>query len=315
MSEFPKFRQDDYPKLFLEQTDKELPKTLDSNFRYTHFKTIARGGKSLIQSCQDSHLGRVVCYKSLLPEFVDDSIEQKRLLREARVSAMLQHPNTMPTYELGRNRKGHCYFTMKLVHGYTFREIIDYRQRYDTSQLVDILIQVAHALEYAHAHGVVHRDIKPENILVGPFGEVLLLDWGLAKVRSQDGEESDIDEVMPKSGSPDKTMTGYQKLQGTVSYMSPEQIDKAPDIDGKTDIYSLGLLLYEVMTGILPVTGDAVDKVIASVRNEVPKPPSELVISEIPKVLENAIMSCLEKDRADRMQSAGELVRLLKQAY
>ena len=110
-------------------------------------------------------------------------------------------------------------------------------------------------------------------------------------------------------------MTGYQKLQGTVSYMSPEQIDKAPDIDGKTDIYSLGLLLYEVMTGILPVTGDAVDKVIASVRNEVPKPPSELVISEIPKVLENAIMSCLEKDRADRMQSAGELVRLLKQAY
>ena len=119
VSKFPKFKQADYPKLYLEQTDKELSKNSQSNFRYAYFKTIARGGKSLIQSCKDMHLGRVVCHKSLLAEFADDAIEQKRLLREARVSAMLQHPNTMPTYELGRNRQGHYYFTMKLVHGYT----------------------------------------------------------------------------------------------------------------------------------------------------------------------------------------------------
>ena len=162
MTDYPKFKADDYPSIYIEETDKDLAQKLNPNFRYAYFKKIAKGGKSLIQSCKDMHLNRVIAHKSLLPEFAADPIEQKRLLREARVSAMLQHPNTMPTYELGRNRKGHYYFTMKLVHGYTFREIINYRERYDLSQLLDIVTQVAHALEYAHTHGVVHRDIKPE---------------------------------------------------------------------------------------------------------------------------------------------------------
>ncbi|MBX2847778.1 MAG: serine/threonine protein kinase [Acidiferrobacterales bacterium] len=312
MSEFPKFKQADYPKLYIEQTDKELPEKIDSNFRYAYFKTIARGGKSLIQSCKDMQLGRVICYKSLLPEFADDPIEQKRLLREARVSAMLQHPNTMPTYELGRDSKGHYYFTMKLVHGYTFREIINYRERYDIGQLVDIIIQVAHALEYAHTHGVVHRDIKPDNILVGPFGEVLLLDWGLAKVRSEDGQLSDFDESDSSVSAQDQSMTGFQKLQGTVSYMSPEQIDKAPDIDGRTDIYSLGAVLYEALTGQLTVTGDTADKVIDSVKNDQPPLPSQLVSVKMPKLLEKTVMQCLEKDSNNRIQTARELIRLLK---
>lgn len=312
MSEFPKFRQADYPNLYTEQTDKALAKKVDQNFRYAYFKTIAKGGKSLIQSCKDMHLGRVICYKSLLPEFADDVIEQKRLLREARVSAMLQHPNTMPTYELGRNNKGHYYFTMKLVHGYTLREIINFRERYDISQLVDIVIQVAHALEYAHAHGVVHRDIKPENILVGPFGEVLLLDWGLAKVRSEAGESSNFDQAESNVGSEDLSMTGFQKLQGTVCYMSPEQINKAPDIDGRTDIYSLGAILYEALTGQLPTKGETADQVIASTLNENPALPSELVSIKIPRVLEQTIMLCLEKDSEHRIQRASELIRLLK---
>lgn len=311
MSDFPKFKQADYPTLYLEQTDKELPKELDPNFRYSHFKTIAKGGKSLIQSCKDMHLGRVICYKSLLPEFANDPIEQKRLLREARVSASLQHPNTMPTYELGRDRRGHYYFTMKLVHGYTFREIIEYRERYDIGQLVDIVIQVAHALEYAHTHGVVHRDIKPANILVGPFGEVLLLDWGLAKVRSEQGGESELDES--NISAEDQSMTGFQKLQGTVSYMSPEQIQKESTIDGKTDLYSLGILLYEAVTGKTPATGDTADQVIESTLNKEPPPPSEVASIAIPKVLDKTIMQCLQKDRAYRVQSASELIRLLKQ--
>lgn len=314
MSKFPKFKQADYPKLYLEQTDKELSKNSQSNFRYAYFKTIARGGKSLIQSCKDMHLGRIVCHKSLLAEFADDAIEQKRLLREARVSAMLQHPNTMPTYELGRNRQGHYYFTMKLVHGYTFREIIDFRERYDITQLLDIIVQVAYALEYAHTHGVIHRDVKPENILVGPFGEILLLDWGLAKVRSEDGEASEIDDIDPAAAPTELSMTGFQKLQGTVCYMSPEQALRAPDIDGRTDIYSLGVLLYEAITGDTPAQGISMDKLLASVKNDVPTAPSALSGSmPITKELEKTIMQCLHKDPQYRMPNVGELIRQLKQ--
>lgn len=313
MSDFPKFKQADFPELYLEQTDKDLSQSLGANFRYAYFTTIAKGGKSLIQSCKDLHLGRVVCYKSLRPEFADDPIEQKRLLREARVSAMLQHPNTMPTYELGRDQKGHYYFTMKLVHGYTFREIMNYRERYDLSQLLDIVIQVAYALEYAHTHGVVHRDIKPDNILVGPFGEVLLLDWGLAKVRSEDGSTAAFDELDSLASSEDKSMTGFQKLQGTVCYMSPEQMEKAPDIDGRTDIYSLGVLLYEAITGRTAAVGDTVDQVIASTKNDVPPTPSELTKLPVPALLDKLIMHCLQKNPDDRPQTMAEVIRTLKQ--
>ena len=268
----------------------------------------------MIQSCKDMHLGRVVCHKSLLAEFADDAIEQKRLLREARVSAMLQHPNTMPTYELGRNRQGHYYFTMKLVHGYTFREIIDFRERYDITQLLDIIVQVAYALEYAHTHGVIHRDVKPENILVGPFGEILLLDWGLAKVRSEDGEASEIDDIDPAAAPKELSMTGFQKLQGTICYMSPEQVLRAPDIDGRTDIYSLGVLLYEAITGDTPAQGNSMDKLLASVKNDVPAAPSALPGSmPIAKELEKTIMQCLHKDPQSRMPNVGELIRQLKQ--
>ena len=313
MSDFPKFKQADFPELYLEQTDKDLSKSFGANFRYAYFTTIAKGGKSLIQSCKDLHLGRVVCYKSLRPEFADDPIEQKRLLREARVSAMLQHPNTMPTYELGRDQKGHYYFTMKLVHGYTFREIMNYRERYDLSQLLDIVIQVAYALEYAHTHGVVHRDIKPDNILVGPFGEVLLLDWGLAKVRSEDGTTAAFDELDSLASSEDKSMTGFQKLQGTVCYMSPEQMEKSPDIDGRTDIYSLGVLLYEAITGRTAAVGDTVDQVIASTKNDVPPTPSELTKLPVPALLDKLIMHCLQKNPDNRPQTMAEVIRTLKQ--
>lgn len=313
MSEFPKFRQDDYPSLYIEQTDKDLAQHINPNFRYSHFKTIAKGGKSLIQSCRDQHLGRVICYKSLLPEFANDPIEQKRLLREARVSASLQHPNTMPTYELGRDRKGHYYFTMKLVHGYTFREIINYRERYDISQLLAIIVQVAHGLEYAHTHGVVHRDIKPENILVGPFGEVLLLDWGLAKVRSETGEISDFDLTESNASAKDQSMTGYQKLQGTVCYMSPEQINKQVDIDGRTDIYSLAAILYEALTGELTTKGETANQVIEWTLNNPPPSISELSKIKIPAVIEKTVMRCLEKDPDNRIQTAAEFIRILKQ--
>ncbi|MDC1436252.1 serine/threonine protein kinase [Gammaproteobacteria bacterium] len=311
---FPALQQE-YASVYLEDTDKALPEKINNNTRYAYFKTIAKGGKCLIQACKDLHLSRVICYKSLLPEFADDPIEQQRFLREARVSAMLQHPNTIPTYELGRDNQGHYYFTMKLVHGYTLREILDYRERYDLNQLVEVIIQVAYAIEYAHAHGVVHRDVKPENILVGPFSEVVLMDWGLAKVWKKDGSDAALTEDNKDTISDDLSITRRGKLQGTIIHMSPEQIDKDPNIDGRTDIYSLGTILYEILTGSSPSTGDTMNQMIDSVKNQEPVPPSEASKFHVPALLDKATMACLKKKPDDRLQSANELIRLLQEDW
>ncbi len=316
MTAFPEPPSDDYAILYLENTDKELPLKLNQNMRYAYFKTIARGGKAIVHSCKDLHLSRTICYKNLRPEFADDPIEQKRFLREARVSALLQHPNTVPTYELGRNNKGHYYFTMKLVSGYTLREILDYRERYDLKQLINVIIQIANALEYAHSHRVIHRDIKPENILVGPFGEVLLLDWGLAKVWNADATSTEIPEDHQfKSNEKISSITDSEKLQGTITYMSPEQIKRDPNIDFRTDIFSLGVVLFEILAGRPPTTGETIDEIIYQTTNETPERPSTLTNAHVPALLENVAMRCIEKSIDKRMSSCAELVRLLEEEW
>jgi eukaryotic-like serine/threonine-protein kinase len=299
--------------VFLEDTDRPLPEVLNPNTRYMFIREIAKGGKSLIQSCKDLYLSRVVAYKTLRPEFAHDEIENTRLLREARVSALIQHPNTLPIYEIGRDRKGHYYFTMKLIHGYTLREILDFRERYDLTQLIEVIAQIAHALAYAHAHGIAHRDIKPENILVGPYSEVLLLDWGLAKVWSKDGRTSDDEthDVMALHNS-DKSMTGHGKLQGTLCYMSPEQIRRDPDISFSTDIYSLGSVLYELLTGQTPFESDLTYEILDMVQNKVPPKPSEISKYPIPKMLEKLCMQCLAKDPGGRPASMKDFIQVLQ---
>jgi serine/threonine protein kinase len=306
----------EYGDVFIEDTDKPLPEVLNPNTRYMFLSTIAKGGKSLIKSVKDMHLNRVVAYKTLRSEFINDEIENTRLLREARVSAMLQHPNTVPTYEVGRDNHGHYYFTMKLVHGYTLREILDYRERYDLTQLMEVVEQIAHALSYAHEHGVAHRDIKPENILVGPYNEVLLLDWGLAKVWGRDGRSID-DEVEEASviDTRDKTITGLGKLQGTLCYMSPEQIKRDPKISFATDTYSLGSVLYEVLTGKPPFNSEMTYEVLDMVENQQPVKPSEITKYPIPKVLEKLCLKSLNKDPAARPATMKEFLRVLEQDW
>lgn len=304
----------EYSSVFLEETDKPLPQKIDPNLRYAFFSTIATGGKSLIKSCKDLHLSRFVCYKTLRPEFADDEVEQQRLIREARVSAMLQHPNTIPTYELGRDKKGNPYFTMKLVHGYTLRELLDYRDRYDLTQLIEVLLQIALCLAYAHKHGVAHRDIKPENILAGPYGEVLLLDWGLAKVWHPDGLSAEEGEGQTAEIR-DITLTGAGKAQGTPHYMSPEQANQDPTINHRTDVFSLGAIMYEILCGEKPAKGEKVHHIIESVLNEKPEKPSSIVQTRVPALLEKVTMRCLEKDPEQRFQSMDEVVRLLQQDW
>lgn len=307
--------QDKYPVVHIEDTDLDLPEHVrNSDLRYTQFKTIARGGKCLIQSCKDFHLSRVVAHKSLLKEIANDPFEQKRFLREARVTAMLQHPNTIPIYELSRNNKGHYFFTMKLVEGYTLREVQDLAKQegtqavdgYGFHRMVTILIQVANALDYAHSHGVVHRDIKPANILMGPFGEVLLLDWGLAKVWSEEPEE--VPE-MPMLMNSNPALTAQGKLQGTAHYMSPEQIEGSRDIDHRSDIYSMGAVLYEILAGRTTFTGDNLNKILEEVKHNDPPRPSEVALDrDIPPQLEEICMKCIAKNPDQRIQSARRLV-------
>ena len=301
-------------KLYLEDTDKSLPEKLNPNTRYAFFSTIATGGKSVIKSCKDLHLGRTICYKTLRSEFIDDPVENMRLLREARISAMLQHPNTVPTYEIGRDNRGNYYFTMKLVHGYTLRELLDYRERYDLSQLIEVLIQVARALGYAHTHGVVHRDVKPENILVGPFGEVLLLDWGLAKVWNKEGDAPSGEDQIEERDA-DVGLTGQGKLQGTVMYMSPQQVDRNPDIDGSSDLYSFGAVLYEVLTGRTPFIGDRVHLLLDQIRSEAPAEPKSIEGCNVPDLLSELAVNCLKKDPNERPESAEQVIRCLQENW
>lgn len=308
-----KFQQPpkEYGGVFLEDTDRPLPEVLNPNTRYMFLSTLAKGGKSIIRTCRDMHLSRVVVYKSLRPEFIDDPIEQRRLLREARVSALLQHPNTVPVYEIGRDREGHIYFTMKLVHGYTLREIMDFRERYDLIQLMEVIEQIAHGLNYAHDHGVAHRDIKPENILVGPYGEVLLFDWGLAKVWKKDGTSVKEPEPGKSAEGSKKTLTGHGKLQGTPIYMSPEQIRRDPDISFATDIYSLGVVLYELLAGRVPIDADKTYEIIEAVQNQQPVRPTTFSKYPVPKMLENLAMQCLHKNPAKR-PTIKEFIQILQ---
>ncbi len=311
--------QDNYPSVHIEDTDLDLPSHVrTADMRYTQFKTIAKGGKCLIQSCKDYHLSRIVAHKSLLKEIADDPFEQKRFLREARVTAMLQHPNTIPIYELSRDNRGKYYFTMKLVEGYTLREVIDMSieegtqavDGYGFHRMVTLLIQVANALDYAHSHGVVHRDVKPANILMGPFGEVLLLDWGLAKVWSEAPEETPD---MPLLTDVDPSLTAQGKLQGTAHYMSPEQVEQSQDIDHRSDVYSMGAVLYEILAGRTTFEGEKVAEVLAQVRNDMPPPPSEVAEDrDIPPALEEIVMQCVAKDPDERIQSARKLVAQLR---
>ena len=313
---FPEPPKENLATLYIEDTDAPIAGRTEGT-RYAYFKTIARGGQSIIQSCKDLRLSRVVCYKTLRPEFSDDPPYRQRFLREARVTAMLVHPNTVPVYDLGEDRRGRLYFTMKFVHGYTFREILNYRERYDLNQLVGVLLQIVRALDYAHTHGVTHRDVKPENILVGPFGEVLLMDWGLAKVRRRSPSPEPI-ETPSKSmmgGRRPSTLTDHGQLHGTLSYMSPEQIKRDPSIDGRSDIFSMGAVLYEVLTGQVPATGETMDEVMNAVLTQQPGPPSQVAKYGVPELLEDICLKCLAKNPDDRMPSAEQLVRELSENW
>ena len=223
--------------------------------RYVSGALLGKGGMGEVRLFHDRRIGRDVAQKTLRQEISKSRLSFERFLREARVQGQLEHPAVVPVYDLAVDPQGGVFFTMKRVRGTPLDEILDAREagqsneRFNRRKLLSAFVQICLAIEFAHLRGVLHRDLKPANIMLGDFGEVLVLDWGLAKLIDADDPVSD--EVPPSSGhsfDSKSTPTLAGSVLGTPGYMSPEQARGDTDgLDGRTDVYSLGAILFEIV--------------------------------------------------------------------
>ena len=290
---------------------------------------IGRGGIGRVLVAFDEHVGRQVAVKELLSDGVGsrpttpgtDAVTRTsalaaRFLREARVTGQLEHPNIMPVYEVGQRPGGAYYYTMKLVRGRTLADALAAcRSLGDRLKLLHHYVDLCNAVAYAHDRGVIHRDLKTENTMLGEFGETVLIDWGLAKVKGKrDFRGAEIErevQVLHDEGT-GKTMDG--SAIGTPAYMSPEQADGAiDDIDERSDVWSLGAVLYELLTGKPPFEGVTPFEVIGKVLKDEVVPPRALN-DAIPAELSAVAEKALTRDKKGRYQSASDLAAEI-QAY
>jgi tRNA A-37 threonylcarbamoyl transferase component Bud32 len=278
--------------------------------RYSRTKLHATGGMGRVWQARDDCVGRQVALKELKPEREDDPELRARFLAEARITGQLEHPGIVPVYEVVERDGEAPFYTMRLVSGRTLSEAVaEFHGRWggpDEVALRDLLgafVSVCNTLAYAHSRGVVHRDLKPLNVVLGPFGEVVVLDWGLAKVLGAGAEEPAV-RPLP-GGEPEATQEG--QLVGTLGYMAPEQArGEVGRIDARTDVFGLGAVLYEVLTGRPPyVAKDTLELLLLAGEARV-KPPRRLA-GWIPAPLEAVCLKALQARPEDRYQSAAEL--------
>lgn len=234
--------------------------------RYVERELLGRGGMGEVHLRRDDWLGRDVAVKMLGQDRPPTAIARARLLREARVHAQLEHPAIVPVYDLGQDEQGRDYFTMKRVVGRTLKEILE-RGNFPRNRLLAIFRQVCLAVDYAHARGVAHRDLKPANVMIGDYGEVYVLDWGLAKVLGVGAVVTD------RLGGPGETLAGG--MLGTPGYMAPEQIDAADAADERADVYALGAMLFELLAGRPLHRGEDARALVESTKRGAPARPSE----------------------------------------
>jgi eukaryotic-like serine/threonine-protein kinase len=270
---------------------------------YKISKRIGSGGMGEVYLATDVTAGRKAALKLLPMRFTGDAERVKRFQQEAHAVVALNHPNILTVYEIGEDHSIH-YIASELIEGETLRQHLAHG-RMELSAAVDVAIQVASALAAAHAAGIVHRDINPGNIMLRGDGYVKVLDFGIAKLAEQE-----VPATMPKDEALLLVETNLGSLLGTLPYMSPEQARGTP-IDRRTDIWSLGVVLYEMVTGRTPFSGDTPRKVTALIlEKEPPRLTSYLRLT--PTELQQIVGKALRKDRTERYQSASEMLQALK---
>jgi WD40 repeat protein/serine/threonine protein kinase len=292
---------------------------LETSKRYLIMGEHSQGGQARIMLAYDEQLGREIAIKELLPPPSESlkvlSRRDKRFLREARITSQLSHPSIVEIYEIGHRQDGTLYYTMQLVKGKTLSSCLSELDNYSRRiGLLDNFLGLCHAMAYAHSRGVIHRDLKPKNIMIGEFGESVLIDWGLAKVLravgNPDANQSKQHLKVQLSNflnvDDENTKTG--DALGTPAYMSPEQArGEVGQIDHRSDIWGLGAVLYEILTGHPPFKGDSTDQIIENVKRGNYSPVKQLVPQAADELV-TIVKKALQPKKEDRYQSVSQML-------